>query len=563
MLYIPLVCKHCNLVMASCLAVSNDDSVINSRELAEGASPSPTTDSSLIKNLWYENRREICDNINPTELVSYLITKEILTRKECRLMKSMNVEEKNDFIMDAVENQDGDAYDRFLCCLDAESNHLGHSYIASLLRGKVFAKKADIQQSMDIRERLKQHMPAAMDIDVDALIPFLFSRRLLTNGESKQLKSEITNNDKAITLFTSILESKGPTGYLLFAQSLEAEVEHPVHHDLLAKITSCASISSSEKKRPALMRTHSTETEIPQAKLPKQMFPNAIFATGTLKSDLYFKYSQEVNLLNNSGHYDKAQQIVDKCEQSGDKELYVAVLLRSCEVLVNREEFQGMVEENITKAKRICQDINTDNGTILWSRCQYAMAHLCRYTNRLEEAVKCIGESSMIIHHNNVQGEDRVLVSYEQGCVNLCSLAMEAAPNKFIFETTVKCFKDASEHALNGDFGLFTEHHRIRLAQLYLRSSPSHAGTSTSPEFIKEARTVLDGLNGSEERMAPRTQTLFYIARSDLHRNAQEHDLAFSFARRAHSIASEKRFDTELESINGRFAALQIQPQQL
>lgn len=518
----------------------------------------------------HERRSEITGSINPDELWPLMCAVGLVKPNQYGDFRAKRCRDSQiEFLLEAVEKKGGDAYSDFLRCLEKENEHLGHAFVASLLKGLPFASKTDTTESAILKRKLQRYMPAMMDIDTDALVPFLMQKHLLTSAETETLLNKLLTSREKINTLLSLLETKGPTAHYLFVCCLEEEKEHPTHQQQVHLIRSHCDDDDNDdgddddddkdsrtripRKRKAL---DLEDIELPVVKVTKRD-PDQVKAHGILISQYYYDKVKEIRRLHYLARWTAAEKIVEDCRLSGDKELYVAVMLRNCSGYVTRK-MTDAVTNAVEKARKICEEIRNDNGVILRSRCEWMLAKMYRYMNKSADAQKHI-ENAFYIHlQYNVQpGEDTALSNYCQACILLESVAKSWCSRDADFAR--KCLKTATDHAILGDYGLYVSHHHIRLAQLCLHSSPHRVGSCTNTNLLKEAGSALRSVD--EDVLAPRTSCLFYITKSDLYRNLKRFTEARKYAEMAHEIAQRSNFKTELHSAKKRFQALGIKEQ--
>ncbi len=519
--------------------------------------PAPRNEvaAEAVAQRLHRHRDKIAECLNPLELWTHLVKMRLLRPEDCRVFNDeTRAQESISLIFDAVESKGEEACLDFLRCLEGEREHLGHEFAASLLRGEELAPATDVEESKRLFEQIRKRMPEISDsVNLNALLPALYSKRLLTSSEAKLLNCpHVDVSNKVLRLFSTILVTKGPTAYQLFADCLKEERQHLSHQDLYDKIMVGDREITEDKDRGSTSSRKEGYTSVDMGSPLVKVKRIPLLATGILISPDYFKIVSRIHELNYEGQFQQAQRIVDLCKWSGNVELYVAVSLRNCEVLVNRKKFHARLSKSIQEAEELCQTIPNDNRCILRSRLCYVKAHLHRYRKEHERAEKHIGDAMDLMIVNGIQGEDAVLVLYERACINMSSLTKHWSPDKF--EVTKLYLERATDFAMCGKFGLYVDHHRIRLAQLHLRSSTYHAGTCTDPLLIREARRYLGDVDCTT--LTPRTKCLYQIALSDLHRNTGELQLARNCAQEAERIARDHQFDTELYGASQRSKAL-------
>lgn len=487
-------------------------------------------------------------------------------------------------ILRLVEEKGEKSCKRLVRSLKKTRHHLGHVYAASLFDGTEFASLKDTNASASIRKRLKQNMQYVIDgLNTATLVPILREEELLTDEEIEILASK-TSRDKALTLFTGILETKGPTAYLRFATCLNREKEHPFHRELLDKLNQPSSaddtFSDDDNSDGELLQDscgaplqdidEDIETDFvvqlgqkrkidfkAQAvcgtvKVTKCSPPN-IRAQGILVSSVYNSKVKEIRRLHYVGKWNEAEKIVTECRLSGDIEMYVAVMLRNCSGYVTRK-MKEFVKIRVREAKRLCKQMESDNRTILRSRCEWMLAKLYRYLGKMPKAQKHITKA-MEMQSGVDPGEDTALGHYCQACILIRSLSENWSDKTA--EQAKSHLRIASDHAVLGDYGLYISHHKIRLAQLCLQSSQYHPGVCTDKALIKEASQALT-LN--ELELQPRTRCMYYYTKSDLFRSSEQLAEARSYIALARDLAKEYKFKSELQAVAVRFRALKLDP---
>ena len=521
-----------------------------------------STGHNDIANALREHRSEISCSLNPSQLWSHMCGVDLVKPSEYEDFKDLSRSRQVEFLLDVVEKKgrarEG-AYLNFLHCLETAKEHLGHAYAASLLSGRPFASETDINTSAMLKQKIQKNMSAMMNINTHALVPFLIRNHLLTFDEAEIFLNKTTTNQEKNNILFGWLETKGPTAHYLFASCLREEKDHPTHHQLLSLISSDVDddeddVEEDNEVRPVLRKRKALEdVAVPAVKVTRRD-PGQVKAHGALSSQLYYDKVKEIRRLHYFAQWEMAEKIVEECRQSGDQELYIAVMLRNCSGYVTRKQ-TDIVKSTVAKAYRLLDEVDNDNGVVLRSRCEWMLAKMYRYMNNSEEAQKHV-ETALSIHFRfNVQpGEDTALSNYCQACILLESIAKNWCPREIDYAR--KCLKTATDHAVLGDYGLYVSHHHIRLAQLCLHSSQHQAGTCTDPNLLKEAGNALKGVD--EDVLAPRTSCLFYLTKSDLYRNMKRSIEAKKYAEMAHEIAKSNSFKTELHSAKQRLQVLEI-----
>ena len=175
-------------------------------------------------------------------------------------------------------------------------------------------------------------------------------------------------------------------------------------------------------------------------------------------------------------------------------------------------------------------------------RCEWVLAKLYRYTKEMDKALECIQKAAE--HQSGIEsGEDAALTNYCHACILL-----ERLSNPDRCSCTSKDRKNAENYleraifyaSQHEEYGLDLSHPRIRLAQLYLGSSPSQPGEIHDSESISRAGSSLEAVENFDS-LAPRTKCIFYFTKSDLvYTNSKTE--ARHFAQLALDIAKDNEF---------------------
>ena len=544
------------------------------------------------------HRDEIAKAINPLELSIYLTDRGFLDEGEADEVTDLPHEECAERILSEVRKRGDEGLKDFLWCLEQDNDwHIGHGYAAALLRGDTFTdetRKA-IEESLRLRARFRKQLDVMRiirnSVNVNDLIPSLRKHRLLTDDETEDLQLPHRTRGEQVHRMLQIFSTKGPLAELYFTNALADATRHnPAHRDILERIycqsfdsvliwceqvddvdekdgcSSQRSLLGKRRKASLLDRPYATKAHI---RTPRQ-----VRAHGIILSDKYFDIINEIRRLHYHSRWDKAEKVVENCrrliettepkklglptddelDSTANKEVYVAVALRNCSGYVTRKmptKILGVVSE----AKELCKRIENDNGRVLESKCEWMLAKMYRYAKQFDKAIEHI-ENAQLLHikYNIAPGEDTTLCNYCKGCILSAQLAESGdyTSKSKKFEEAKLCFRKATEHAAIRDYAIYQSHHMIRLAQLCLHSSQFVAGECKDEEQIEEARAALNSHYIDENVLAPRTKCLFYVTRSDLHRNMNELHLAEEDAQRALDIAVENKFSTEIKSAEGR-----------
>ena len=442
----------------------------------------------------------------------------------------------------------------FLEALEDEDQHLGHECILSLLRGRPYAEKKKLSASSRIRKKInskviKKEIMLGLQLQ-PPLISHLMKQKLLTKDEVSVLEN-CTAQERNSTLL-ELLETKGPTAHLLFVECLKNEETHITHKELFSLICCSeekqvlnASSSKSGYKRGA-SRCYS------DVSVTKRL-PDRLRIDGKLDKDEYFDVIQKVRLHHLRGEWGAVDKIVMEC--SGKRqEFYVAVLLESCTGFIT-QQLGDRVEKTVKQARQLCTQITNNCCVYLRGRCEWTLAKLYRYSKQFSKALYHIRMARQI-QSNVTAGEDTALVNYCYGCILLETLATTKKFDPEMQREAQRSLELAIAHASSGDYGLDLSHPKIRLAQLYIGSSPHSSGTCKDPERLKKAHSSLKSVNLG--KLAPRTMCIYYYTESDLHKARNNTKDALYSAQKALSIANENNFTEEIYLVRKRISNLSV-----
>ena len=505
---------------------------------------------SVVAARIHQHEREIIQCLCPSTLVSHLVACELIDfQEEGELFLKDKGERKESakHLLAVLAAKGPEAYLQFLECLEKETSHLGHAYIASLLRGEEFGNEDEVRLSCKLKKRIYQCMPEfEKGISTHTLTRYLTRDGLLTDDEHQLLIDDHrTRNSQARDLLL-LLGTKGPTAHYVFTRCLEEEEEHRTHWKLFQKIT--------DEDDRTFFRLHSKhrKRKADDVTAVTKRVPDRLQAQGTLLSKEYFDCMKQIRRHHLTGKWSEADEIVERCMLKNDVVLQIAVTLENCTGYITRRE-EDTVLTHVERARELCELVPSDNWTFLRGRCEWVLAKLYRYVKDSDAALKHIRQA-MELQFNVESGEDAALTNYCHACILLESLAV-----KYCVEDSRKAkvsLEFAIHYASNEDYGLDLSHPRIRLAQLYLGSSPSQPGRNQDPSSLSKAKSSLQVVEKVLDTLAPRTQCIFYFTKSDLLHNESETAEAKRLAQLALDIATENNFKTEVASARARLDSL-------
>ena len=525
---------------------------INSSSEFEATVDSNDAIAQRLKQHW----SEIIKCINPSVLFNYMCEEELA---EMELMEIIYNDRESraikvEALLNAVESSSKpNAFILFARCVEKDSEHLGHSHVAKLLLGEEFSKS--MHNDMTVSARYKKQCGKSIktltsSFNAAEMSPLLYKKGLLTPDECERLVNNpaMTMQEKA-SFMISLLETKGPTAHLLFVQCLEQENENPSHEELLQ-------LFGVTKSRCLSKRKHIEQTTCNAGSKVSKYIPRQAQAQGILISQTYLEAVEKIHRLQYTGNCKDAIIKVEEYKFAGRVELYVALMCRNWYAYVNCRKSSEDIHEMVEDAMKSLQSINNDNRAILESRCEWMLSKYYWYMNDKQKAQYHIDESMLIQAANQVApGEDTLLTHYGKACTLLDTLAEQWSDR--VAKNARRLIQNANDFAVSSDYGLYLSHHCIRLAQISLRSSPQCPGVCRDPSDLEEAASTLNSVDVNS--LSPRTKCLFYITYSDYYRNKSNHQEALDCVGKARSIAESSGFDTELDSIEKRFNALNVE----
>ena len=265
---------------------------------------------------------------------------------------------------------------KFLEALQKEDQHMGHKYILALLSGYEYADEDEVTNSLRIRKHIgetaiREVLLKGMKLET-ALIDHLFNEMLVTEDEFEMLLNCDTQTERN-EMVLKILNTKGPTAHLKFAQCLHKESTHVTHHDLFKLICSNKTLElyilSMNQKRKS--------REDDEVSMTKRV-PIRLEIEGELVTEEYLKVICNIRFHHNQGEWDAVDKIVEDCAVKS-VEFFVAVMLESCIGFIIRKRLDK-VEETVKRARKLCSQITNNCKTFLRGRCEWILANLYLYT---------------------------------------------------------------------------------------------------------------------------------------------------------------------------------------
>lgn len=495
-----------------------------------------TTSDQILAVRTCECLNEISRCLRGPEILPHLIKHRVLDFPDGEFLLNDSVPKKdkaNRLLSLLHKKQSG--FCLFVKCLQDDKQHLGHSYLAALLRESPFASNDVLSASSTVKERMVEMTDNMKDLDIGAIVPFLRREELLTESEFDLLLNVNESRHNKIFHVLSWLDTKGPTAHYLFARCLRNETTHPTHKELFEKIT--FGFSSKFFSRPV---------PVPHL-IPK--LPVLV----NFKTAAYLEKIRKLRRLHLDGKWDEADLLVDECIASKTQysvDVRTAILLESCTGWITRRQVDK-VFSCVEEARDMCREISSNNLTALEGRCDWALARLYLYMNNNIKALEHI-QNALAIQFTLEGGEDKALTLYCYGNIQLAFLAVKFDTRTAKMATTA--FEQAIANACFDDYGLDLSHPKIRLAQACLGSSMFQPGNTFDHERIASAKSTLATVDF--EALAPRSKCIHLFTQSDVYRNEGDVEGAVQSAESALHIAKDNGFQTEIISIQNRLKGL-------
>lgn len=540
----------------------------------EKTSFEPENDEVLAERI-IMYRTEIEQHANISELRAYLSQEGLLNHEEMEHLSSgASNREKISRVLDSlVEKPNG--YAKFLKCIESETEHMGHAYIAALLEGRQYATESEIQLSAACKQRIDNNLvKLKKSINLSTLVPYLRQTQLLTNSEVEKLLSRRDNEGtqvKAMRLFL-ILERKGPLAHSQFARCLYAENEHITYCELYEEIFGdlefhpISSLCSEDDDRiQSSNRKHKrkNEFEYPTADqrgtklVPVKRLLSRVEMDGPLKGKKYLRLMRLCYRYHHSGQHVALEAEVQKIMSCSEYPLEFQALARV--ELALSYTFQGKNEralqliEGQDGALLICDKISGNNATFLIGRCMHLLSGLYRYAKQYDKA-KDYAMKALTALDFSEPGQESSIANYVNACIFLECLSTDSTTSHPTDMRIIEqCFRSAIAHAHLSEIAKYVilPQSHIRLAQLFLGSTQYSSGIPTNPG---KARDSLDAVD--LKVISPRSKSLYYIVESDWYRIKGDVPKAIEQAECARNIAEAIQFSLGVSSAQARLETL-------
>ena len=509
--------------------------------------------SDVIASKVTQHYNEISKALNPTELMPLLLMEHLLDFNEKSLLlgDSISSYEKSCYILKSLEAKGPLAHSKFLSCVKAEKNHMGHEYIATLLEGKPFGSKLELEESSKLREAVQSHCPEMMDISLQPLVPLMQSKSLLTGDEVDKLRNPYKTELERVHLLLHLLDTKGPLAHRLFAECLRSESSHPTHNELyISLMSSCHSEQTATlRKQKCTVDDCALAVALPHKKFFQWKLQ------GPLKSKTYSEIVRVFHSFHHNGDWEKLETEATKYVNHPIPEYEVVAYLQKAISWVIRRNPQ-IVIQLVNEAKKIIKTkIYGENHSGLLCKSECTLARLYRYLKDYEKAREHVAKAKELLYGIEV-GEDSARLHYCEACVTVECLNGQSTEQDFerVDELFARAIFDDRIH--ESGLGLIAPHSLLRLAQMCLSSTHFTPGTTTNYKKIERARNCLNAIIYSS--LSQRSKCLYCLIESDLHRNCGRLDKAKESLDFALSISKEYNFELEISSAQTRLQSLRI-----
>ena len=492
---------------------------------------------------------EISRALNTDELMPQLSKEQLLdfNEKSVLLGDSKSTYEKSQYLLQCLEARGPTAHTKFLNCIKAEKNHMGHAYIASLLEEKPVGSKLELEQSSRLREAIQRHYPAMMDISPGALAPLMYSKKLLTEEEEQKVSNIHKTRRERVHLLLHLLDTKGPLAHGLFAECLQSETSHPTHNELYTVLTSSC---HSERKADSKEQKCAMDENALAVALPRRKFFRRWRVQGPLKGEKYDKMARAFHTCHHNGKWKELEIIVTEYEKAPIPEHKVVANFQKATTWILRREPETAVQL-IDEAKTIIEtEVRGENHSALLGRCECMLSRHFQYLKDYKRAREHVAKAKELLCGIEAS-EDSAFVHYCEAslsveCLNELSTKDDIERVEELFARAI--FDDQSNKS---GLGLFMLHSLLRLAQMYLGSTHYTPGTVID---IKRAKDCLSTI--TPDTLPRRTRCLYHLIESDLHRNCGRIDRAKKSLQVVLTISRNHDFELEISSAQTRMQSL-------
>lgn len=498
-------------------------------------------------------KKEIINCLNPSELFQFLDDHDLLgpDDKEILLDDHLPRRKKALQILAALESSGTrDAYTKFIRCLTEEVDHIGHRYLVAVLKEEQYATEEECQASEAYKRRIRQHRKDMYDIDLRSLGLRMIACQLITEEERDMLLDPINFRIKSrIERLFLILDTKGPLGYVLFAQCLGKETTHRTHAELYHKITG----GSPERKRKVAAEDLEKDGVL---SVPKRR-PARIRMEEPLCGEVYSVFVVDIRECYRSGLWAKLEKVAQDFMLATENPQLKALAIIEKGYSFSCRGMREVAGKYLDEAFFMARQINGSNRNFLMARCKHIRGTIHRYLGEDDESLRENEEAADLLS-NCERADDASRVKYGEACARLEKLGKTPDPSPQEVMDTEDAFRLAIYYGRSGNPGMCASEARclIRLAQLSLGTNTHRAcEVRASPEEIREAQCCLDKVDINS--ISRRCKALYFIIESDLFKSMGNVTMAIESARNALKIARKDQYRIEQSSAESRIQALQ------
>ena len=366
--------------------------------------------------------------------------------------------------------------------------HLGHAYIAALLQGKEYASHSSVLRSREVKKTLVCHFSAFVKgINLMELVPHMYQAGLLTDDERDYTSDNRHSHTERVMYLFRALDSKGPSAYSLFAESLADEHSHPAHSELHALINGDL-CSSKDQDSAARKHTHdaqnTSDMKLSLCKRPSRRLK----LHGPLKGREYEELMSSFQGCHHNGEWSRLEERAARytatdvsCELQA-----VALLEMAVRWIFQREEEKAV--SCVSRAKEKSKLACGDNAVFLQGRCEYILSRLFRYLKQYSRA-KLLTLRGSCSTWSQARTQ-RLLTTVTHVCQWRPSCSEDSTLEEV--KEVERCFMFAIDNARSHNSGLdlVAPHSFMRLAQMYLGSGHYVAGA-----VIRDSNSIRNAAN--------------------------------------------------------------------
>ncbi len=437
-------------------------------QATQSPSCSMSSKDSIKENL-IKHRDSILDCLNPSQICT-LIQQFSLADHELFINGKFTTRRKRATLL-YEEVLKRSAYSEFLSNLEEDTEHMGHWYIVSLLRGTHFATDEETQESEKLLEMINNNMQTVLrEVDVKELESHLIEKKLVTDEDIDELRSPLHTKKDKVRILLVILKTKGPKAHLLFVNKCLAV--DPVHYDIYSLLKRTKRKLSDPGMIPLSVKARKCET----------CFLEPLEGTTTEKYVRIISQIRSYHQSGDQGSYRVAEEIVTKELSSFETplEVKIALILESCSPFIKDNQLKEVLAR-VERSREMCNNLYSQgsNAQVLEGRCEWVLARMHKFKGEHVKAEAHINTAFNFIAHCE-PGEERMLISFEHACILLQSErktpgVLQKATNSLLFANSLAEIQDYGTNMV--------QQCKIHLAQTH------HLHISSSKE--KNEETVL------------------------------------------------------------------------